>query len=224
MDQGTLSRLSALTENGKVNRALGRGQDGVEEVTAQALAEGHSPAAVLEALTAGMAVVGDRFAAGKAFVPNMLLAARAMSAGMALLKPFFDSGEVQRKGVFIIGTVFGDLHDIGKNLVAMAAEGAGWSVVDLGVDIQPEGFTAALDANPGAVVGLSALLTTTMGNMEPVIQAIRRARPDTRVIVGGAPLTREFADKIGADGYSSNPAGAVELLAGFAAEPSGGAL
>lgn len=212
MDDSILQRITELTENGRANRALGRGEDGVDELTAQALAEGFAPGEVLDALTAGMSAIGARFAAGKAFVPNMLMAARAMNAGMAHLKPYFGSGQVERKGTFIIGTVFGDLHDIGKNLVAMMVEGSGWEVIDLGVDVAPETFVSAASEQPHAVVGLSALLTTTMGNMATVIEALRAANPGTRVIVGGAPLSHDYAATIGADGYSANPAGAVELL------------
>lgn len=212
MDDSILRRITELTENGRANRALGRGEDGVDELTAQALANGFAPGEVLDALTAGMSAIGARFAAGKAFVPNMLMAARAMNAGMTHLKPYFGSGEVERKGTFIIGTVFGDLHDIGKNLVAMMVEGSGWEVIDLGVDVSPEAFVSAASEQPHAVIGLSALLTTTMGNMATVIEALRAANPGTRVIVGGAPLSHEYAATIGADGYSPNPVGAVELL------------
>ena len=212
MNDSILQRLTELTESGRANRALGRGEDGVDELTAQALEAGVPPGEVLNALMAGMSAIGERFGAGKAFVPNMLMAARAMSAGMAHLKPFFSSGEVQRKGTFIIGTVFGDLHDIGKNLVAMMVEGSGWEVIDLGVDVAPEVFVSAAAKQPHAVIGLSALLTTTMGNMATVIEALHASNPATRVIVGGAPLSHDYAIGIGADGYSSDPAGAVELL------------
>ncbi|MDR1746631.1 MAG: corrinoid protein [Tannerella sp.] len=207
-----LTKLAELTEAGKVNKTLAKGQDGVDEVTRQALDEGIAPELVLDALIKGMSVIGEKFAQGKAFVPNMLLAAKAMSAGMAHLKPFFSSGQVKRKGTFIIGTVFGDLHDIGKNLVSMMVEGSGWEVIDLGVDVKPEKFIETVASHPGSIIGLSALLTTTMGNMETILKAVREKYPETRVIIGGAPVTQGFADKIGANGYSSNPQGAVELL------------
>ncbi|MDR1813296.1 MAG: B12-binding domain-containing protein, partial [Tannerella sp.] len=140
MNTELLEKLAALTETGKVNKALNKGENGVDELTKQALDEGIEPATVLDALVKGMSIIGEKFAQGKAFVPNMLLAAKAMSAGMAHLKPFFTSGQVKRKGTFVIGTVFGDLHDIGKNLVAMMVEGSGWEVIDLGVDVKPEKF------------------------------------------------------------------------------------
>ena len=141
----------------------------------------------------------------KIFVPQMLLSAKAMSASMVHLKPFFQSGEVQRKGVVIMGTVMGDLHDIGKNLCCMMIEGAGWEVIDLGVDVKPEQFVAALDAHPQAIVGLSALLTTTMVNMGNIIAAIRQKYPDTKIAVGGAPVNKDFARSIDANGYGKDP-------------------
>jgi methanogenic corrinoid protein MtbC1 len=128
-----------------------------------------------------------------------------MSASMTHLKPFFRSGEVKRKGVVIIGTVTGDLHDIGKNLCCMMVEGAGWEVIDLGVDVKPEKFIAALDTHPTAIVGLSALLTTTMVNMGSIITAIREKYPDTKIAVGGAPVNNDFARSIGANGYGKDP-------------------
>ncbi|MDR0711425.1 MAG: corrinoid protein [Prevotellaceae bacterium] len=212
MNTEILAKISEQTELGKVNKVIAKGQDGVDELTRQALDEGHSPDVVLDALVNGMSAIGEKFAQGKAFVPNMLLAARAMSAGMAHLKPFLSSGQVKRKGVFVIGTVFGDLHDIGKNLVAMMVEGSGWEVIDLGVDVKPEKFTETVTQHPDCILGLSALLTTTMGNMETIIRTIREKHPGTKVIIGGAPVSQNFADKIGASGYSSNPQGAVELL------------
>jgi methanogenic corrinoid protein MtbC1 len=160
----------------------------------------------------GMGRVGQKFSENKCFVPDLLMAAKAMSAGMAHLKPYFESGQAHHKGVFIVGTVQGDLHDIGKNLVAMVVEGAGWKVVDLGVDVSAEKFLNAVKENAGAVVGLSALLTTTMVNMEKTVALLKEAVPGTKVIVGGAPLTAEFAKKIGADGYSPDPQGAVAFL------------
>ena len=212
MNAELLSRLTELTETGKINKALAKGQDGVDEVTKQALDEGFAPDVVLEALVKGMSAIGEKFSQGKAFVPNMLMAARAMNAGMAHLKPFFSSGQVKRKGTFVIGTVFGDLHDIGKNLVAMMVEGSGWEVIDLGVDVKPEKFADAISQHPDCVVGLSALLTTTMGNMETVLNVLREKYPTQKIIIGGAPVSQSFADTIGANGYSSNPQGAVELL------------
>lgn len=142
----------------------------------------------------------------------MLMAAKAMSGAMIHIKPFFQSGETKRKGKFIVGTVSGDLHDIGKNLVAMMIEGGGWEVIDLGVDVGTEKFLMALDENPGAVVGLSALLTTTMENMKKTVSAIKEKYSDSKILVGGAPVTMEYCNKIGADFYAPDPQGAVNYL------------
>lgn len=217
MEQELLQMLSECVELGKINKASPyppqmKGQDGADELTREALDNGKSAEEVLEALVVGMGVIGDKFSAGKAYVPNMLMAAKAMSAGMIHLKPYFTSGEVKRKGTFVIGTVFGDLHDIGKNLVAMTVEGSGWEVIDLGVDVKSNKFIETIETYPDCVVGLSALLTTTMGNMETVVKEIRTKYPDKAIIIGGAPLTQEFSDKIGATGYSSSPQGAANLL------------
>ena len=190
-----------------------KGQPGADEITKEALEAGVSPTDILnEALISAMNKVSQKFTENKIFVPQMLLSAKAMSASMIHLKPYFASGEVVRKGVFIIGTVFGDLHDIGKNLFAMMVEGAGWEVIDLGIDVKAEKFVEALQQNPTAVVGISALLTTTMVNMKPVIEAIKAVSPETKIIVGGAPLSAEFATTIGADGYSKNPQEGIVLL------------
>jgi len=142
----------------------------------------------------------------------MLMAARAMNSAMKHLKPFFQSGETKRKGKFIIGTVAGDLHDIGKNLVSMMIEGGGWEVIDLGVDVGTDRFLKAIDENPGAVVGLSALLTTTMENMKKTVVLLKEKKPEIKILVGGAPVTREYCEKIGADFYSPDPQGAVNYL------------
>ena len=217
MEQELLQKLTECVELGKINKASPfppqmKGQDGADEITKAALEYGFSADQVLGALVEGMGLIGDKFSAGKAYVPNMLMAAKAMSAGMVYLKPYFSSGEVKRKGTFVIGTVFGDLHDIGKNLVAMTVEGAGWEVIDLGVDVKSDKFIETIEKHPDCVIGLSALLTTTMGNMEIVVKEIKAKYPDKPIIVGGAPLTQEFSDKIGASGYSSNPQGAVNLI------------
>jgi methanogenic corrinoid protein MtbC1 len=213
-----VSQLATCIERGKINAASPyppdmKGQDGADELTKKALAEKVPATDILQkGLVAGMAVVGKKFRENKIFVPEVLMAAKAMSTAMAHLKPFFDSGAVQRKGTFVVGTVSGDLHDIGKNLVAMIIEGAGYEVIDLGVDVSPEKFLAAVDAHPKAAVGLSALLTTTMVNMEKTVKMVKGKHPNVKVMVGGAPLTQEFADKIGADGYSADPQGAVDFL------------
>jgi methanogenic corrinoid protein MtbC1 len=131
---------------------------------------------------------------------------------MVHLRPYFASGEVKRRGVFVVGTVAGDLHDIGKNILAMMVEGAGWEVVDLGVDVKAERFLAEIEKHPGCVIGLSALLTTTMVNMEKTVQQIQARHPGTLILVGGAPVTAEFCRKIGASHYSPDPQGAVLFL------------
>jgi len=206
-----INKISECVENGKVNLSspyppLMKGQPGADELTRQALDEGVAPNDILNmALVPAMNNVGQKYSENKIFVPQMLLSAKAMSASMAHLKPFFQSGEVQRKGVVIMGTVMGDLHDIGKNLCCMMVEGAGWEVIDLGVDVKAEQFVSALDANPKAIVGLSALLTTTMVNMGDIINKIREKYPETKVAVGGAPVNNDFALSIGADGYGKNP-------------------
>ena len=206
-----IEQISECVENGKVNLNSPyppqmKGQAGADELTLQALNEGVTPGDILNlALVPAMNLVGQKYTENKIFVPQMLLSAKAMSASMAHLKPFFQSGEVKRKGVFIMGTVMGDLHDIGKNLCCMMVEGAGWEVIDLGVDVKPEQFITALDAHPQAIIGLSALLTTTMVNMANIITAVRQKYPDAKVAVGGAPVNNDFALSIGANGYGKDP-------------------
>ena len=218
-----LEKLSEAVESGKVDKNSPfppqlKGQDGADELASQALANKVSPNDILtEALVPAMDRVGQKFSENKIFVPQMLMSAKAMGAAMQHLKPFFQSGDVKAKGTFIIGTVKGDLHDIGKNLVAMMVEGGGWTIVDLGVDVNEDTFNQAIADNPGAVVGLSALLTTTMANMEEIVQKIKDTHPDTKILVGGAPLTDDFRKKIGADFYSPDPRGAVEYLKEHAA-------
>jgi methanogenic corrinoid protein MtbC1 len=190
-----------------------KGMDGAAEWTTKALGEGENPQSILEqALIPAMAIVGKNFSENKIFVPQMLMSAKAMGASMFQLKPFFVSGEIKTKGTFILGTVKGDLHDIGKNLVGMMVEGGGWSVIDLGVDVGDQKFIDTLKANKGAVVGLSALLTTTMGNMAGIVGKIKAEAPETIIFVGGAPVNDEFCKKIGADFYAPNPQGVVEQL------------
>jgi 5-methyltetrahydrofolate--homocysteine methyltransferase len=176
-----------------------------------ALAEGEAASAVLEhGLTAGMAVIGRRFRANEIFVPEVLIAARAMKAGLSQLEPILSAAGVAPVGTFVIGTVRGDIHDIGKNLVGMMLRGAGFSVVDLGVNVMPQAFVDAAKQHGAQLVGLSALLTTTMVQMRPTIDALRAASPDVKVLVGGAPVSPEFAASIGADGYGANATDAVE--------------
>jgi methanogenic corrinoid protein MtbC1 len=211
MNSELLEKLSECVEFGKINLASPyppqmKGQPGADEITKEALESGVTPTEILnDALILAMNKVGQKFTENKIFVPQMLLSAKAMGASMVHLKPFFANGSVQRKGIFILGTVFGDLHDIGKNLFGMMVEGAGWEVIDLGIDVKTEKFVEAVQQHPTAVVGISALLTTTMVNMKPVIDAIKAVSPSTKIIVGGAPLSADFATTIGADGYGKNP-------------------
>jgi methanogenic corrinoid protein MtbC1 len=213
-----LEALKVCVERGKVNIKSPhppdlKGKDGADELARQALDAGVAPQDILsKALIVGMQRVGERFRNKEIFVPDVLMSAKAMSAAMEHLRPYFTSDALRHKGTVVMGTVAGDLHDIGKKLVAMIVEGAGWEVVDLGVDVPAEKFLRAVEQHPGCAVGLSALLTTTMVNMEAVIRQIKTASPMTKVIVGGAPLSQEFADRIGADAYSPDPQGAVEFL------------
>ena len=160
----------------------------------------------------GMGRIGDKFSEGKAFIPELLMSAKAMNAGMVHLKPFFESGEATHKGTMVIGTVSGDLHDIGKNIVKMVMEGNGWKVVDLGVDVKPEIFLNAVSENPDCIIGMSALLTTTMMNMKEVVEVVKDKHPKTPIFVGGAPLSQEFCDKIGATLWGHDPHGLVKHL------------
>lgn len=187
----------------------------VEELTQKALDDGANPEKVLqEGLIAGMNVVGAKFKANEFYVPEVLIAARAMKAGMKILRPKLADSGVEPVGRFVIGTVKGDLHDIGKNLVSMMMEGAGFEVIDLGVDVSPEKFVAAVEENKAHFLGLSALLTTTMVNMQGTIDALKSGglRNNVKVVVGGAPLTQKFADDIGADGYAPDAASAVDII------------
>lgn len=213
-----LDKIAHCVEFGKVNKASPyppdmKNQDGADELTEIALEEGIIPGDILEnALIPAMANIGNKFSRNEVYVPQMLMAAKAMNSAMIHLKPFFLSGETKRKGKFIIGTVSGDLHDIGKNLVAMMIEGGGWEVIDLGVDVGAEKFLKAMNENPGAVVGMSALLTTTMENMKKTVTTIKEKHSDSKILVGGAPVPREYCEKIGADFYSPDPQGAVNYL------------
>jgi len=215
-----IDQISECVENGKINLNSPyppqmKGQPGAAELTRQALDEGVTPDNILnKALVTAMDRVGQKYTERKIFVPQMLLSAKAMSASMEHLKPFFQSGEVKRKGVVIMGTVTGDLHDIGKNLCCLMVEGAGWEVIDLGVDVKPEQFVSVLETHPGAFVGLSALLTTTMVNMDAIITTIREKFPDTKVIVGGAPVNNDFAKSVGANGYGKDPQELIMWLNG----------
>jgi 5-methyltetrahydrofolate--homocysteine methyltransferase len=194
----------------------------VEQMTKDALAEGRSVQEVLnEGLIAGMSVVGEDFKHNILYVPEVLIAARAMKAGMAVLKPLLSSKDnvTKRVGVLVMGTVRGDLHDIGKNLVCMMAEGAGFEVYDIGVDQSVEKFMAAAAKYNPDIIGMSALLTTTMTYMKTVIDGFEATGlGKIRMAVGGAPISQMFADEIGADGYGANASAAVDLFLRLAAK------
>ena len=185
----------------------------VERLVREAIDEGVSAAEILnQGLVAGMNVVGDKFKKNEFYVPEVLIAARAMKAGMALLRPLLADTGVKPVAKFLIGTVKGDLHDIGKNLVAMMMEGAGFQVIDLGIDVPPEKFVEVIKAESPELVGMSALLTTTMISMKDTIEALDRAgvRDKVKVMVGGAPVTQDYADEIGADRYAPDAASSVD--------------
>ena len=210
-------KIGKCIERGKVNKAAPyppdmRDEEGADELTKQAIDTGVGPDEILKACNDGMQEVGAKFGRNEVFVPELLMAAKAMNAVMAHLEPFFKSGAVKNKGKFILGTVAGDLHDIGKNLVKMVIEGNGWEVLDLGVDVKTEKFIEKIKENQECYVGLSALLTTTMGNMAKTVEQIKSDFPQTKVIVGGAPLSADAAAKMGADGYAPNPQQTVEIL------------
>jgi len=182
------------------------------EITKTALNEGTPPKSILEqGLIAGMDVVGVRFKANEIYIPEVLIAARAMKSAMEFLEPELAKAGVQPIGKLLIGTVAGDLHDIGKNLVAMMLKGAGFEVVDLGVDVGVEKFVEQAKGSGAQLVGLSALLTTTMPAMDKTLKAMKEAGIAVKIMVGGAPVTQEYADKIGADGYAADAATAVDV-------------
>ncbi len=191
----------------------GQSKDAVAKVS-EGLAEGIAAETLLrDGLIAGMAEVGQLYEDGEIFVPEMLVAARAMSAALEVLKPHLVDAGVESSGKVAIGTTQGDLHDIGKNLVAMMLEGSGFEIVDLGVDVAPEEFIEAI-RDGASVVAMSALLTTTMTNMRTAIEAITAAglRHQVRIVIGGAPITRAYTDEIGADGYAEDASSAVRLV------------
>lgn len=195
----------------------GRPADVVASVQA-ALAAGLPVEDILQqGLIAGMAAVGQKFECGDFFVPDMLRAARAMQAGLELLKPRLQQADVPPAGRVLIGTVQGDLHEIGKNLVAMVLSGAGYAVTDLGVDVPPERFVEAVRAEQPDVLALSALLSTTIPGMQRTIKAVQAAglRDRVKIIVGGAPVTAEYAQRLGADGYAADASQSVALVGGL---------
>jgi 5-methyltetrahydrofolate--homocysteine methyltransferase len=202
----TLSNLSTAVIEGNL--------EVMEDLTKQALDEGKEAQEVLnDGLMPGMDHVGVEFKAGNMFVPEVLRSARAMQASMNILRPILAESGIELAGKVLLGTVKGDLHDIGKNLVAMMCEGAGFEVKDLGKDVEPDTFVEEVKNFEPDVLGMSALLTTTMRAMEHTIKSLEEAgvRDQVKIIIGGAPVTQAFADQIGADGYASNAASASEL-------------
>lgn len=204
-----MAELNGLYEailNGKLEQAV--------EVTNAAIAEGIDPQIVInEYMVRGMEEIGARFESGKAFVPNLLMSARAMKGALEILKPLLKGGQASTAGTVVIGTVKGDLHDIGKNLVASMLEGCGFEVINLGVDVPCDRFVEAAKEHNADIICLSALLTTTMNYMKDVVKAVEDAglKGKVKIMVGGAPLNNDFAMAIGADGYSSNANEAVAL-------------
>ena len=208
-----IKEISAAVESGKVKL--------IEGLVQEALDANEDPVAILnDGMISAMGVVGAKFQANELFIPEMLIAAKTMKKGVDVLRPFLAGGAVAKNGKFIIGTVAGDLHDIGKNLVALMVESNGFEVIDLGVDVTPEKFVEAVKANPECkLIGASALLTTTMGELKNTVKAIDEAgfKGKVKVMVGGAPVTQKFADEIGADAYTPDAASAaskaLELIA-----------
>lgn len=216
--ESLLDNIALCIEFGKVNQAATyppelKGKPGADELTKLALQQGFSPDDILKnGFIRGMDRVGKKFAEHKIFVPQMLMSAKAMNTAMAHLKPYFQTGEVKKRGTLIIGTVAGDLHEIGKNLAAMIITGNGWEVIDLGKDVRPEKFIEMTGQHPGSIVGLSALLTTTMVNMRETVKELKLNFPQLQIIVGGAPVNNDFSREIGADFYAEDPQKAVEYL------------
>jgi 5-methyltetrahydrofolate--homocysteine methyltransferase len=188
---------------------------GVGDLVTRALEAGAPAGDILnQGMIPAMETVGDLFEKGEYYVPEMLIAARAMQKGLDILRPQLQISGVKAAGQVVIGTVQGDLHDIGKNLVALMLEGSGYEIIDLGADVSPEKFVAAIQEHPAGLVALSALLTTTMTSMDRTIRAIEEAglRDRVKVIIGGAPVTHEYAEQIGADGYAGDASQAVKLV------------
>jgi len=202
-----MADLKALSE------AIIKGdQQSAVDITRAGIDEGMAAGDILaEGLIAGMNIVGERFKANEVYIPEVLMAARAMKMAMDILEPLLAEAGVEPLGKAVIGTVQGDMHDIGKNLVIMMLKGAGFEVTDLGVDVPPETFVEKAKETGAQIVGLSSLLTTTMPSMEKIIAAIKEAGLDVKTMIGGAPVTQSYADKIGADGYSADAASAVDL-------------
>lgn len=204
-----------MSDLAQIAEALMKGKaNDVKEMVEKALADGDDPGKILnEGLLSGMGVIGERFKKNEVYVPEVLIAARAMKAGMEILQPKLASAGVEPIGIAVVGTVKGDLHDIGKNLVRMMLEGAGFKVVDAGIDVEPDKFVEVAVESNASVIGVSALLTTTMTNMKAVVDTVKAsdAASKIKVMIGGAPVTQAFCDEIGADGYAPDAASASDL-------------
>ena len=203
-----MADLNPIAEN-----VIRGGAPKVKELVENALAEGTPAGDILhEGLINGMQVVGEKFKNNEFYVPEVLIAARAMKMGLELIRPLLADAGVEPIGKIAIGTVKGDLHDIGKNLVGMMLEGAGFEVVDLGIDVSPEQYLDAIQKHDVQIIGMSALLTTTMSSMKTTIDAIQEAglRDQIKILIGGAPITQSYADKIGADGYARDAASGAD--------------
>ncbi|AET67358.1 putative cobalamin binding protein [Desulfosporosinus orientis DSM 765] len=190
----------------------------VKDLTQKMVDAGNNPMEIISnGLLLGMDIVTPKFKAGEMYVPEVMMAAKALNEGMTIVKPLIADADIAVSKTIIIGTVSGDLHDIGKNLVVMILESGGFNVVDLGVDVSPEKFVAAIKEHNAKIVGLSALLTTTMMNMKLTIEALKEAglRDDVKVLVGGAPVSQSFADDIGADGYCADAMAAKEMATAY---------
>lgn len=204
----TLVELSEFLQKGRVKN--------VKELVQKALDEGVAPNVILEeGLLSGMSVVGEKFKKNEVFVPEVLIAARAMNAGTTMLKPYLVQEGVESKGTVVIGTVKGDLHDIGKNIVKMMMEGKGMNVIDLGVDVSAEQYVQAAKENDADIIACSTLLTTTMGEIKNVVDLVKKEGIRAKVMIGGAPVTQDFCDSVNADSYTPDAATAAEVAVGF---------
>ena len=204
----TLVELSEFLQKGRVKN--------VKELVQKALDEGIAPNVILEeGLLSGMSVVGEKFKKNEVFVPEVLIAARAMNAGTTMLKPYLVQEGVESKGTVVIGTVKGDLHDIGKNIVKMMMEGKGMNVIYLGVDVSAEQYVQAAKENDADIIACSTLLTTTMGEIKNVVDLVKKEGIRAKVMIGGAPVTQDFCDSVQADSYTPDAATAAEVAVGF---------
>ncbi len=210
MSEELLSQIRESLMKGKADDVKNLAQQAIDaEIPVEKILE--------EGMIKAMSIIGEKFKKNEVYVPEMLIAARAMNAGMEIIKPRLVEADIKPKGTICIGTVKGDLHDIGKNLVGMMLEGGGYKVIDLGVNVEAEKFVSSAKENEAEVVAMSALLTTTMGAMKDTVQKLLSENVSAKTIVGGAPLTDSFAKEIGADGYAPDAASAVDTVASMLA-------